>query len=324
MKSNSRRFAQLYDLKQSPFYGLKSKRDLSALLHIGSPQLRNLLRSQEADLYAEISIKKKGEIVLRKDGSPRLAEVPRPALRQIHKRLLVLLTRIIVPNYVHCSIKDRSYITNARAHKVAGASIVLDLRRFYPSTTLSHVAGCFARVFRCSPDVAFAIAKLCTYHGHLPTGSCISGRLSYYAHKETFDRLAAEALRRGLTLTLYMDDLAISGGQGVREFAQLVKTEVRRIGLDYREEGCYRRGQPRTITGVIVTEKKIALPNRRHQAIINCLLAWQKSTDPDERSKLAAELLGRLGEADQIDPLIRRRITNRFYTPVSVQEYHAP
>jgi len=315
MKSNSRRVVQLYDLKQSPFFGLKSKRDLSALLRVGIPQLRNLLRAQEADLYTEISIKKKGELVLRKDGSPRLAEVPRSALRQIHNRLLVLLTRILVPKYVHCSVKDRSYITNARAHKGAGTSIVLDLRRFYPSTTLSHISDCFGRIFCCSPDVAFAIAKLCTYRGHLPTGSCISGRLSYYAHKEIFDRLSTEALRRGLTLTLYMDDLAISGDRGVREFAQLVKLELRRVGLDYREEGCFRCGQPKTITGVIVTEKKIALPNRRHQAIIKCLLRWQKSADPDERSKLAAELLGRLGEADQIDPLIRGRITNRFYLP---------
>ena len=56
------------------------------------------------------------------------------------------------------------------------------------------------------------------------------------------------------------------------DFAQFVKTEVRRIGLDYREEGCYRRGQPKTITGVIVTDNNLALPNRRHQALIDCLL----------------------------------------------------
>jgi hypothetical protein len=316
--SSSRRSQKrslVYDLKQSPFYGLKSKRDLAALLRIDLSQLRSLLRGQESDLYAEINIKKKGELVLRKDGSPRLAEVPLPSLRRIHKRLLALLSRIFVPSYVHCSIKHRSYITNARAHIGTGPGIVLDLRRYYPSTKLRHIAGCFVRVFRCSPDVAFAIAKLCTYRGHLPTGSCISGRLSYYAHKETFDLLSAEALRRGLTMTLYMDDLTISGDRGVRDFAQLAKTEVRRIGLDYREEGCFKRGQPKTITGVIVTDDNLALPNRRHQAIIDCLLRWQTSTDPDERSQLGAQLLGRLGEADQIDPLIRRRITNRFYGP---------
>ncbi len=179
---------------------------------------------------------------------------------------------------------------------------------------VATLAAALDAFFRCSPDVAFAIAKLCTYRGHLPTGSCISGRLSYYAHKEIFDFLWIESVRRGLEITLYMDDLAVSGDLGVREFTQLVKTAVRRIGLDYREQGL-RNGQAKTITGVIVKGNRLALPNRRHEAIIDSLLRWQAAIDPDERSKIAAQLLGRLVEADQIDPIISRRIANRFYVP---------
>ncbi len=127
MKSSSRR---LYDFKQSPFYGMRSKRDLATLLHIDLAELRNLLRAQDADLYSEIAIRKTANLCLERTVS-RLAEVPRRPLRQVHKRLLAILTRIIVPKYVHCSVKDRSYITNARAHRGTGATVVLDLRRFY-------------------------------------------------------------------------------------------------------------------------------------------------------------------------------------------------
>ncbi len=309
---NTRSSLRLYDLTQSPFWGLKSKRDLAALLCIDTACLRDLLRAQESDLYVEIHIRKKGSLMRRKDGSPRLAEVPLPTLRRIHQRLHVLLSRIVVPDYIHCSIKRRSYITNARAHLGKAASITLDLRHYYPSTKIHHIAGCFRDIFHCSPDVAFAIAKLCTFRRHLPTGSCISNLLSYYAHKMTFDSLSSEAHRRGLAMTLYMDDLVISGQRGVRDFAQFVKAKVRSIGLDYREEGSYAYGQPKTITGVIVNGNALALPNKRHQAIMRCLIRWQASTDLDERILLASQLLGRLGEADQIDPLIRRRITNRF------------
>jgi hypothetical protein len=139
-------------------------------------------KKPDSELYSEIVIKKKGQPVVRKDGSPRMAEVPNSDLRAIHKRLLDIVSRVFVPSYLHCSVKRRSYITNAAAHVGKGATSMLDLRHYYPSTTFSHIFGTFRNTFVCSEDVAYVLAKLCSYKGHLPTGSCISARLAYYAH----------------------------------------------------------------------------------------------------------------------------------------------
>jgi len=166
--------------------------------------------------------------------------------------------------------------------------------------------------FRCSTDVAYCIAKLCTYQCHIPTGSCASARLAYYAHKELFDSFQKDALSRGLTLTLYGDDLTTSGRSGVTEFTQQVKTRLRRAELDYRECGSFARTQSKEITGVMLTPGGISLPNRRRKAILDCIERLKFATNDESRRQLEAELKGRLGEAYQIDPLAISRIANRI------------
>jgi RNA-directed DNA polymerase len=301
-----------YDVDQSPLYGLHSKRKLAELLRLRQRELLRLVKTADARLYTEVPIFKRGLPVLTKDGRHRLAEVPIPTLRRVHQRLLNLLSRIRVPGYLHCSVKKRSYITNARAHIDARDLIVLDLKRFYPSVKLRHVYAGLVCTFQCSADIAYVIAKLCTYKGHIPTGSCVSGRLAYYAHKRLFDMLHREALSRGLTLTLYGDDLVTSGPNGVTSFVQVTKTRLRQSELDYRERARFTGTQCKEVTGVLVTAKGISLPNRRMKAILDCIELMRQATDDQSRERLEAELLGRLGEAHQIDPGMLSRITNRF------------
>lgn len=43
-------------------------------------------------------------------------EHPVGAIERIHRRVLSLLQRIDVPDYLHCGVKGRSYITNARVY----------------------------------------------------------------------------------------------------------------------------------------------------------------------------------------------------------------
>src|SRR5260370_13907520 len=226
-----------YEVNQSPLYGLRSRRKLAELLLLTLPDMLHMLRAADTNLYRIAPIFKKGLPVLTKDGWQRLAEVPKVLLSRVHQRVLNLLSRIRVPSYIHGSVKKRSYVTNAATHLALGNVVTLDLKRFYPSVKLRHVHAGLMNTFRCSTDVAFCIAKLCTYHCHIPTGSCASARLAYYAHKELFESFHKDALSRGLTLTLYGDDLTTSGQSGVTEFTQQVKTTLRRADSDYRDCG---------------------------------------------------------------------------------------
>jgi hypothetical protein len=138
-------------------------------------------------------------------------EAPQGELKRIHIRLFKLLSRIKTPEYLHSGIKGRSYLTNATAHVGAGGLVKFDISSFYPSTTHRQVfIGC-VREFKCSGDVGQLIADLCTYDGHLPTGSAVSMLLAFYAHKQIFDQAYERARAQGRVFTVYVDDVALSG-----------------------------------------------------------------------------------------------------------------
>jgi len=79
-----------------------------------------------------------------------------------------------------------------------------------------------------------------------------------------FDELATLAASRGLVLTCYVDDITITGSASA---SYETLAQVRRIIADYELRSHrvrrFDRHQPRIITGVVVTSKGIALPNRR-------------------------------------------------------------
>src|SRR3546814_298384 len=54
---------------------------------------------------------------------------------------------------------------------------------------------------------------LCTFEGHLPTGSPLSPILAYYSYHDMWAEIAAFCTAKGYTLTVYVDDVTISGAK---------------------------------------------------------------------------------------------------------------
>jgi Peduoviridae polymerase len=167
-----------YPIRESRLYCLKSKKRLAGLLNIELSALRKLV-SQD-DNYRKFSI-------LQSNGKARIVEEPKAELKQVHSRLLKLLSRLEPPPYLHSGTKRRSYVTNAAAHVGKLRIVKTDIFKFYQSTTHHQVFVGLLREFKCSGDVAKLIADLCTYEGHVPTGSPVSMLIAFYAHKQVFD-----------------------------------------------------------------------------------------------------------------------------------------
>src|SRR5690606_3312443 len=110
-------------------------------------------------------------------------------------------------------------------------------------------------------------ANLCTAntknHGtHLPTGSCISPLLSYWINQSLFDQLHDITSREGSRMTLYVDDITISGEKATPEFLNKIAIAINSYGYKYHKVACYGNGVA-TITGLIVNEGRLELPDRR-------------------------------------------------------------
>lgn len=282
----------LYSSDQSPLYQLKTKRKLAALFGISLGELLGL--ASRNDNYYVFEIDKE-------NSKPRTVQVPKPQLERIHRRLFDLLTRIKPPEYLHSGVRGRSYITNAKTHVGLRKLAKLDIKKFFPSTKIWHVNEFFREVMKCNSDVADILTSLCTCNGHLPTGSCLSQVLAFYSHRHMFHRINEHAQVEGLTMTCYVDDITLSGDKASRAVLRQVRKIIKTRGLDCHKEHFYESKQPKVVTGVIVNEKGILLPNKRHKQIYEEYLKVQTTADPVEQMTLLTTLLGRVNAASQVD-----------------------
>ncbi len=293
---------QQYVLDQSRLFRLQSKARLAELLRVELKDIRHLLANGDSnyDVFTKAQ----------DNGKPRIIESPKPELKELHQRLQLLFSRIKTPDYLHSGIKGRSYITNAAAHVGGRWGAKTDIAKFYPSTTHRQVYVGLMREFKCSGDVSKMLADLCTYDGHIPTGSPISMSLAFYSHKQTFDQIYLAMLKRGISMTVYVDDLTLSGAFRMGLPLALLKKAISSIGLSCHKTKRFSFDRPIVITGVVVAEGTLRLPNKRHLKIADNLRLMSDESDLDQRRILAPRLLGQINEAASVDERFSRRSQN--------------
>lgn len=279
-----------YPIEQSRLYRLQSKTKLAALLGIGVRNLIALTRQRES--YNVFTV--------HKNGKPRVIEEPQGQLKLVHARLFTLLSRVAPPVYLHSGVKGRSYLSNAREHVGRGRVLKTDISRFYPSTTHHQVFVGFLREFRCSGDVAKVLADLCTYQEHVPTGSSISMPAAFLAHKQVFDALHTRMLRDNVVLTVYVDDMTLSGAGLMRLHLCPIKKTFGAAGMHIHKTKFFDGG-PAAVTGAIVKRDKLHLPNRRHQRIAEGIRSLGAEPSRAQRQSLSAKLIGQVHEAASVD-----------------------
>src|SRR3546814_19036470 len=64
----------------------------------------------------------------------------------------------------------------------------LDIKKFFPNTPRVRVIASFQSIMGCRADVAGILGDLCTFEGHLPTGSPLSPILAYYSYHRSEER----------------------------------------------------------------------------------------------------------------------------------------
>ena len=246
-----------YGLKQSPFYKLSTKRKLFQLLYTDKKKLNELLSAN--DIYSR-----------RTTENGRLIEEPKYRLKELQKRIEDLLKRVCIPDFVYAPAKKKSYISNAAAHREALEVRCLDITAYFQSTSSKRVYWFFHKEMRCSPDVAGILTRILTLEQRLPTGSPSSPIISYFAHLDMWAKIYELASSYQCTLTVYMDDVTISGESVPKVAVAEIKGVLNRYGLRSKasKEKHYRFAKAIEITGVIIKrDGRLCIPSRQHRKV---------------------------------------------------------
>jgi len=275
--------------ENSHLYGIKSIHLLGKKLGFS---VRDLERLASKSSYRVFNLKDSG----------RLVEEPPPVLQGLHRKIHRYLARIGVPDYLHSAIKGRSYISNAKAHIGVGPMIKIDVKKFFPSVPQHKVMQFFRDIMNCAGDVAGLLANLLCRNGKLPTGGAASPIVSYYAFQTMFDEISAVCGENGLTMTVYVDDITISGPGANRRVLHEIRLIISRFGLRSHKAKYFDASRPKTVTGVMIKGNRLEIPHSRWKAIRASERQLAAATTDQERLEIYPRLISRLHEAAQIDP----------------------
>lgn len=271
-----------YELNQSPLYKMQSQKKLIKLLHTSGRKINEL--SDRTNLYSKYSV------------NGRSIEKPRSDLKRIQKRIEDILKRVLMPDFIYAPAKKKSYIDNASVHKGAHDIKCLDIAAYFQSTPSERVYWFFNKQMKCSPDVSGILAKILTLdNGSLPTGSPSSCIISYFSHLDMWEKIGISAQNYQCTLSVYVDDLTISGNAVPEVLITEIKATFNQYGLKSKgsKEKHYHNAKAAEITGVIVKrDGSLGIPNRQHKKIHTLRKKLKVEKDESKRHRLIQQIKG--------------------------------
>ena len=278
----------------SPFFRLKSRAKLADLLFIGQAKLRML--SREQDPYFQFKKPKPS-------GGFREISAPRRDLKTVQARIASLLQRIAPPDYLFAPVSGRSYVDNAAMHMGADSVRLLDIDDFFPNCTANKVIWFFHKRMQCSRDVAAIIRGVVTRKDSLPQGSPCSPILAYLCYVDMWEEVSHIVENADCTLSVYVDDLTISGKIIPEAAIWEIKKVLRRHGHRCKagkERNKHRR--PAEITGVILRpdDDRLHAPNRQHKKLHDLRRELGKARSDRDIADLTAKVRGREAQMSQV------------------------
>lgn len=289
-----------YAIKDSPLYRLSSRKRMLSILKMTADESSFIRRKRTYNLF-DTPDKYKSDLPALKH-KPRHIQSPEAVLKRVQARMADLLVRIELPDYLHSARKGRSYKSNARVHPFGHSVAKVDIKKFYERAHVSYIHRYFVDELRCSSDIAHRLTQLVTYGTRLPTGSPASPIMSFLAYRSMFEELYALALSMGLTMTVYVDDVVVSGPGRASWFIAPARAIIARHGLSAHKFSTTCAGLPTVITGLQQTAAGEAAPPARFRKIRALETELRRTTDPAHKAVLLKGLIGQFREGMGLIP----------------------
>jgi hypothetical protein len=283
-----------YDINQSPLYSIGSRKRLVSVLKTSWGNIDKLLSLGGLHLYSEYQKNYKDS------SKSRYIEEPCPDLKKIQTLIDSYLSRIKVPDFLHSPARNCSQVTNAIVHQYSISMMKLDIRSYFESTSSRRVYWFFNTVMNCAPDVSAILTKLLTYQKRLPTGSPSSPRLAYFSHIDMWEKISEIAKINNYLITVYMDDITISGNCVSEKVIWRIKQIIFSHGLKYHKEKIYHK-QPFEVTGIIVKDDEISAPNRQFKKRYDLSYSIRCQQESIDQEKIKKKIQGHTAHIEYIE-----------------------
>lgn len=263
-----------------------TQRDLAELLGYTKTQLEALIRDKDK------WVGRRTELI---GSKMRNLAVPYGKLRAVHERLKFHLNKIKQPDYLFSPRKGRAQRDNAEHHVGQAQFLSLDIRQFYPSTISEHIFRWAYHEAGLRADVAGMLVHLVSIDGKMPFGSPISPVLTTLVHRSMFDAIKRVCDAHELQMSLWVDDLTISGSAIPGTIIDDIRAEMRKCGFQTHKIKFRTGNRPVIVTGVPIEGGRVAAPRLVHERVRAGYAILRGSLPDAERAHEIDKLLSALG-----------------------------
>lgn len=286
MKRHKDRRYERYEIEASLWAQNPTQSDIASLVGMTKDQLEAIVRDKERYIRRN---------TVEINGKVRNLTVPIGKLRLVHERLKFQLNKIKQPSYLCSPRKGVGQRDNAEMHVEGHQLLKIDVRQFYPKTMQEDIWRWAHHCLGIMDDVAGLFAKVVAIDGRMPFGSPLSPVLTSLVHRAMFDHVHAICCARGLTMSLWVDDLTISGAEVPGEAIGEIRQAIRDGGFQTRKVEYLMTARPTEITGVPVAKGRVLAPRAIHRRIQEGYAALKVATSDMDRSNIIDKLLSALG-----------------------------
>jgi len=229
--------------------------------------------------------------------------------RRINSRLLRLLR---LPATFHGAVKGRSTVSNAEVHVDKELVGSLDIRHYYPSIRHERVLRLF-RNLGCVRNVAALLTRLTTFDYQLAQGFPTSPSVANLVLAASWPRLKSIAEIFGVSITIYQDDITISGDNRVYEAVRMVRRVIEDVGFQVHptKSRIASRHERQSVTGWEVNEK-VNIPREKYERarapLFQCRMEGIERTMGKGKKEALMQIRGYIAEIGQVNPLLSARL----------------
>lgn len=260
----------------TPLFPLVSIRHLESILGHDREYLLELARSA-GSMYRSYDRRVTGQ------SKWRHIDAPSKELRSLQKKILrkILYTADLPPHLLG-SVKGRSVVDNMDSHIEPQTLARIDIADFFPSIENRSVYATYRNIFGASPKVADLLTKVTTFERRLPQGAPTSPMVANLVMIPTANSLQRICQERGLKLTIWVDDICISG-RNTRDAIEPIIKRITRAGYAVRRSkiDVMPRSVAQTVTGGVVNKGR-SVGRKKTQQIREEIISYKGSQEIEE------------------------------------------
>lgn len=192
------------------------------------------------------------------NGDKRLISTPKTYLKVVQWWIADnILEKIELSDCVHGFRRNRSYVSNAVAHKGSKHVLNVDVKSFFDNIGIDVIFNVFSSLGYGEAG-SLVLSSLTSKNGIAPTGAPTSPMIANAAFRQIDTQLSNYAANKGLKYTRYADDLTFSGMSWIEhDIVEDVSKIVESGGfqLNTSKTKFMGPGDRKEVTGVVINSE---------------------------------------------------------------------